>query len=57
VIRLRGGIPRPGYPETSRTLGNHLLKHRLEPQYLPECSASLVEDARASQELLTEGGR
>jgi hypothetical protein len=22
VIRLRGGIPRPGYPETSRTLGD-----------------------------------
>jgi DNA-binding XRE family transcriptional regulator len=30
VIRLRGRIPRPGYPETPRTLGEHLLKRRLD---------------------------
>jgi DNA-binding XRE family transcriptional regulator len=29
-LTLRGRIPRPGYPETPRTVGEHLKKARLD---------------------------
>jgi DNA-binding XRE family transcriptional regulator len=57
VIRLRGRIPRPaGYPETPRTLGDHLKKARLD-RGIPQREAAMAIGCNPLTFLHWERGR